>query len=254
LNTKRKSTVATIVKEAKKRARQRFPEGTLITVLGDTAWKPALLGLAANSLMGDRGGVVCLWGRDASGNLKGSCRSDGSVSLSDLFKNAPDAFVQYGGHAHAGGFTVSPDRVHTLHEKLTAAHTKVTTEQLLQEFKELVHDATLALSTISENVLEEVSLLSPFGMGNPKPVFLIPEARITNVRQFGKQQNHIEVMLECAHTGRIVRAFDFFKQPGSFTQTPTAGTAANLLATLERDTFRSPSSIALRIVDVFPAV
>lgn len=252
LNTKRKSTVATIVRAAKKRARERFDEKTPVTVLGDTAWKPALLGLAANSLVGDRGGVVCLWGRDAAGNLKGSCRSDGSVSLSNLFKHAPGAFVQFGGHAHAGGFTVAPDRVHTLHAELVRAHERATTEQLVLEIEELMHDATLSLSVISHSLLKEVSLLSPFGIGNPKPVFHIPEARITGVRAFGKEKNHIEVMLECAHTGRIVRAFDFFKQPTSFTFTPEAGTSANVLATIERDSYRGPSAVSLRIVDFLP--
>src|SRR3989338_5768450 len=125
LNTKRKSTVATIVRSAKKRARERFAEDSPVTVLGDTAWKPALLGLAANSLMGDRGGVVCLWGRDAAGNLKGSCRSDGSISLSDLFKRTPQAFIQFWGHAHAGGFTVAPERIHTLHEELMEGYQKI---------------------------------------------------------------------------------------------------------------------------------
>ena len=252
LNAKRKSTVATIVRSAKKRARERFAEDSPVTVLGDTAWKPALLGLAANSLMGDRGGVVCLWGRDVAGNLKGSCRSDGSVSLSDLFKNAPDAFLQFGGHAHAGGFTVSSEQVHTLHEALMQAHEKVAAEKMVRELADLIHDATLSLSTISDGLIREISLLSPFGIGNPKPVFLISDARIGNVRQFGKEKNHIEVMLECERTGRIVRAFDFFKQPTAFTLPLARGASANVLATLERDTFRAPTAIALRIVDVFP--
>src|SRR3989338_4218268 len=50
LNNQRKGVVASIVKQAKKRARERFGIGTPVTVLGDTAWKPALLGLAANSV------------------------------------------------------------------------------------------------------------------------------------------------------------------------------------------------------------
>lgn len=252
LNTKRKSTVATIVRAAKRRAHERFDKGTPVTVLGDTAWKPALLGLAANSLMGERGGVVCLWGRDAAGNLRGSCRSDGSVSLSDLFKHAPDAFLQFGGHAHAGGFTVAHDRVHTLHEELLRAASNAASLASNAASAAFDADATLSLSTISDNLIKEVSLLSPFGIGNPKPIFLISETRIGNVRQFGKEKNHIEIMLECERTGRIVRAFDFFKKPNAFTLPPASGAAADVLATLERDTFRAPSAVALRIIDIFP--
>ena len=68
--------------------------------------------------MSDRGGVVCLWGRDAQGRIKGSCRSDGDVSLVELFANAGDIFEESGGHIASGGFTVSHEKVHGLPEAL----------------------------------------------------------------------------------------------------------------------------------------
>ena len=250
LNAKRKGVVASIVKEAKKRARARFTDETLVTVLGDSAWKPALLGLAANSVMNERGGVVCLWGRDASGALRGSCRSDGSLSLADLFAAVPDVFEQYGGHAHAGGFTVSNESVHTLHERLAEAALSLRASAAVPVGS--AHDATLPLSSISDTLLRDVSMLSPFGIGNPKPLFHLPETRITGVRTFGKAKDHLEVMLECPRTGRRLRAFDFFKQPASFTFPPSVGADARVVGTLERDSFRGHDAIALRIVDVLP--
>jgi len=113
-------------------------------------------------------------------------------------------------------------------------------------------DAALPLSAISDALLRDVSLLSPFGIGNPKPIFHIPETRISAVRVFGKQSDHIEVTLECGRTGRRVRAFDFFKKAEHFTYPPVAGTDAHVLGTLERDSYRGASAIALRIVDVLP--
>ena len=250
LNHKRKGIVAGIVKEAKKRARARYTEGSWTVVLGDVAWKPALLGLAANSVMAERGGVVCLWGKDSAGNIKGSCRSDGSISLVDLFTEASDAFEQFGGHAHAGGFSVSSEKIHTLPEKVEAAAGRASRSAL----EKAMHDAVLPLSAISDTLLGEVSLLSPFGIGNPKPIFYFPETRIAGVRRFGKAQDHIEVMLECVATGRRVRSFDFFKRAEQFTLPPQSGKAAHVLATLERDTFRAAQRVALRIVDILPTV
>ncbi len=254
LNAQRKGVVASIVKQAKKRARERFgdpPAGGPVTVLGDTAWKPSLLGLAANSVMGERGGVVCLWGRDATGALKGSCRSDASISLVDLFANAPDVFEQFGGHAHAGGFTVSSERVHTLQEDLLRA--AELSEAAPSKVEGLQHDASLALATITHALLADISKLSPFGIGNPKPIFLVSTVNIAQVKRFGKEKSHVEVMLECPHSGRTLRAFEFFKGPEHFTHVPTQGTSANVLATLERDTYKGPQALALRIVDILPA-
>ncbi|MBI4093816.1 single-stranded-DNA-specific exonuclease RecJ, partial [Candidatus Kaiserbacteria bacterium] len=112
LNDRRKVAVAQIVKAAKRVARTRFEAEERVIVLGSPDWKPALLGLAANSLMEARGGVVVMWGRDANGKLKGSARSDGSLSVVELFSAARNAFIEFGGHEKSGGFTVSHERVH----------------------------------------------------------------------------------------------------------------------------------------------
>ena len=248
LNAKRKGVVASLVKQARAHVKERFSETDRVVVLGNPEWKPALLGLAANSIMGDRGGIVCMWGRDANGTLKGSCRSDGDVSLLDLFQNAGDVFEEYGGHAASGGFTVSHENVHRLPEALARA---VETLPPRSDAVALEHDASVALSDISSLLFKEVSRLAPFGIGNPKPLFLLSNTTITGVKRFGKESNHVEVMLECRGSGKSARAFDFFKSPQDFSFLPEPGRFVSVLATIERDSYRG--GLALRIVDVFPA-
>jgi single-stranded-DNA-specific exonuclease len=250
LNTRRKGVVAAVVKEAKRRTRERFSAEDLVVVLGNPEWKPALLGLAANSIMGDRGGVVCLWGRDANGKLKGSCRSDGALSVVDLFANATGAFEEYGGHAASGGFSVSHEHVHDLQETLARAAAAMAAAAPSDPLVPRSHDARIALSDISWSLYKEVSRLAPFGVGNPKPTFLISGVVIASTKRFGKESNHIEVTL--GERGSI-RAFDFFKSPENFSQAPVAGERANILATLERDSFRGPARLALRLVDILPS-
>ncbi|MEK7133660.1 MAG: single-stranded-DNA-specific exonuclease RecJ [Patescibacteria group bacterium] len=248
LNASRKGVVAGVVKQARVHVKQRFTGSDRVVVLGNPDWKPALLGLAANSIMNDRGGVVCLWGRDANGNLKGSCRSDGGVSLIDLFSNAGNVFEEYGGHSASGGFTVSHERVHHLPEAL-----RVAVESLpknISRTSSIEHDSVLTLSEVSPMLLKDVSKLAPFGIGNPKPVFLMRSATIVGVKRFGKERNHVEVLLECQKTGVGMRAFEFFKSPTDFSVTPASGLSADILATIERDTFRG--GLALRIVDIVP--
>ena len=237
------------MREAKRRVRERFRADERVVVLGDTDWKPALLGLASNSIVEERGGVVCLWGRDAKGNLKGSCRSDGSISVVELFANSGDSLLEYGGHNAAGGFSVSHERVHTLHEGLVLASKDLW--RAIGGESESNSDARAALSEVTPALFKELSCLAPFGVGNPKPVFLVTGSTISAVRTFGRTKNHIEVMLSCARTGITARAFDFFKTAESFTHAPKAGNSVNILATVERDSFRG--GLALRIVDIIPA-
>lgn len=245
LNARRKGVVAGIVKEARAHVRARFSPEERVVVLGDPQWRPALLGLAANSIVGERGGVVCLWGRDAQGRLKGSCRSDG-LSLVDLFANARAAFIECGGHAYSGGFSISHEQVHALQDVLSQAATAVADPLRVPQEADL----SLVLHDVSRALFADLSLLSPFGVGNPKPLLRVDDVIIAETRRFGKDGAHIELILECRSSGKTVRAFDFYRGEGSFTHLPTQGDGAIILGTLERDSFRG--GFSLRVVDVLP--
>lgn len=248
LNASRKGVVAGIVREARKRVSERYRDEQKVVVLGDPDWKPALLGLAANSIMNDRGGAVCLWGRDANGVIKGSCRSDGEISVVELFEAASHAFIEYGGHSASGGFSVAPESIHTLPEALeAAAHTL----EKKDGKEEVSHDAHITLRELSWALYKDVSRLAPFGIGNPKPVFRILSAQIQGVKRFGKEKNHVEVSLISVDLASSARAFDFFRAPEDFTHAPVEGQPAAIIATIERDSFRG--GLALRIIDVLPA-
>jgi single-stranded-DNA-specific exonuclease len=246
LNASRKGVVASVVRQARATVEQRYTAGEQVVVLGNPEWKPALLGLAANSIMSDRGGVVCLWGRDAHGRIKGSCRSDGVVSLVDLFSNAGDVFEESGGHKASGGFTVSADNIHSLPEALARAAAASAAAAPLPAASP--YDFLLTLSEISSPLYKDVSRLAPFGVANPKPAFLIKRVVVTDMKRFGKEKNHVELRIECRESGARCRAYDFFRTPEDFSHAPAQGGEADLIATLERDSFRG--GFALRIVDV----
>src|SRR3990167_2600665 len=247
LNASRKGVVAGIVKEARKHVLARFSSEERVVVVGSPAWKPALLGLAANSMMAERGGVVCLWGRDANGNLKGSCRSDGNISIAELFANAGDVFDEAGGHARSGGFSVLSEHVHTLHETLARASATMERAAVAESGE---NDALITLREVSSPLHKDICRLAPFGAGNPKPVFRIARAEVVQVKRFGKEKNHVEVTFTCDDTGASARAFDFFRAPEDFTQAPVPGASASVLATVERDSYRG--GFALRLVDILP--
>jgi single-stranded-DNA-specific exonuclease len=245
LNASRKGVVAGVVREARKHVAARYTEDDVVVVVGDPKWKPALLGLAANSIMNERGGVVCLWGRDANGNLKGSCRSDGSVAIPDLFLQAGDVFSESGGHEKSGGFSVSPGRAHELQAVLANAAMSLTHSV---DTPNRESDASVLIGEISNELYADLTRLSPFGIENPKPLLRIGKCIITDVRRFGKEGAHTELRLECRVSGKSMRAFEFFKAPDNFTYPATRGIEAEVLATLERDSFRG--GLALRLVDI----
>ena len=252
LNDQRKGAAGAIVRQAKKSVNAQFREDEKVGVVGNPEWKPALLGLAANSVLGERTGVVCLWGRDGNGVLKGSCRSDGTISLAELFTVARDAFDECGGHANSGGFSVSHERVHLLHERLAEAARVIMEKSDGTGVSPVIeHDVRMPLRSMSSSLLRDLSQLAPFGIGNKKPIFLIDHARVVGVKSFGKENAHVEVSLD--GDGMRMRSFDFFRSVKDFSHTPHEAAEIRMLATLERDSFRGAGAIALRIVDVLAA-
>jgi single-stranded-DNA-specific exonuclease len=249
LNRKRKGAVAATVREVNKRLVERHIDSPVV-VLGDPNWRPALLGLAANSVLDRRGGIVCLWGRDGAGRLKGSCRSDGSASVVDLFVAAGDKLEQFGGHHASGGFSVSHEYVHTLPDIFRESFANITQNDVDCSHGHGV-DMELALTAVSSAFWRELVRLAPFGVGNPKPVFLFPRVEIIGVRHFGKGEEHLE--LSCSDgNGTTVKAIQFFANRDALSMQPESGAFAHVVGTVERSVFGGRTELRLRLVDILP--
>ena len=245
LNRKRKGVVASMTKEIRKRLTERGDAPSSVTVIGDPEWKPALLGLAANSILDERGGIVCIWGRDGVGTLKGSCRSDGSASIVDLFRASADILIESGGHHASGGFSVSNEQVHTLPQVFRERMKTIKREE---KSTELPVAYAIALRDVGGALHASLSQLSPFGMGNEKPLFALENVEVMSVRQFGKANEHLEVML--TDKGARVKAMQFFATAAQFTHEPKEGMRVTVFATLERSSYRGTIEMRLRLVDI----
>ena len=246
LNNKRKGIVSAMVRELKNKFSAidsaELPD---ILVAGNPEWSPALLGLAAGSIAGEFDRPVCLWGREGTGLLKGSCRGNGTVSIVELLKSAGDALLGFGGHNEAGGFSVSSEKVHTLPKSLQEALAGIATEDKKETDAKPIK---LEIKNANTKTLNEIKLLAPFGVGNPKPVFEFDGVTIESFKEFGKDKNHIEIMVSDGDGGKI-RAFTFFAGVNSFTKQVKEGTKINLHANLG-ETSWGVKKPELRIIDL----
>jgi len=250
INDERKGVVASMVKEIKKQLEKRG-ELSNIVVLGNPNWKPSLLGLAANSIMDDIGKPIFLWGRNGDNELKGSCRSEGKTNVFSLMGIAENSFSQFGGHKMAGGFSVERNKVHTLELDLNVAFDKMKKSEDTSTFdskSEYIDDA-IVLDDINWNFYNQIAKFSPFGVGNPKPTFLLRGVIPKILKQFGKEKNHMEIVFENSN-GNKIKAISFFSSPEKFSKTPKEGVPINLIASIENSTFRSYLELRLRIVDI----
>ncbi len=250
LNNKRKGRVASMVKKinSKVEAMQEFGDLPNVLVVGDPLWSPALVGLVAGSLADRLGKVVCVWGREGTGVLKGSCRSGDGTSIVNMFEKSGDTLLYFGGHNAAGGFAVGDDNIHTLGEVFSKS-VDSGSNMVVTSKADIIPDADLTLSKVNIKTLKEFKLLAPFGVGNPKPVFAFRDVEVISIRHFGKEQNHIEIFVKDA-SGASRKASKFFANSDSFNSSFKEGNVVTLLANLEESSFAGRRSLELRIVDI----
>ena len=246
INQERKGVVGSYVKAAKHELEKRENISDVI-VIGNPEWKPSLLGLVANSLVEEYLRPVFVWGRDGAERhplspmiLKGSCRSYNGYDLFDLMEKSKESFLEFGGHAGAGGFSVTLEQLTTLENKLSEALNGLSMEEVKEK-----NSLAISLSDISESLWKTIEPFAPFGIGNEKPIFKIPNASIKSVKKFGKENNHLELSL-----ANGVKAISFFSTPESFKVNLEPGLAVNLHAHLEKSYFRNRSELRLRIVNI----
>jgi len=248
-NRSRKAEAGALTRAVHARLKERGEVRSVIA-LGDPEWRPALLGLVAGGIADEYERPVFLWGREGNMSIKGSVRSGGVHAL-DLMRATEDTFVEFGGHAAAGGFTVRDDAVFFLEDKLVEALTRLgaTPDDDLARRA----DAGLTIEEATPTFLKKIGRLSPFGIHNPKPVFLLREIVVLNISRFGKNEEHLKIRIASSHeTGATMDAVAFFAKGALARSVDTLarGAQATVLVHLERDTFSRGNPIRLRLLNI----
>lgn len=248
INDERKTIVTSIMREVNKNFEKTDAGTREVIVVGNPKWKVGVLGLVAGKISDAHQKPVFVWGKDENDYIKGSCRSDGSVSVVELMTETRESFLEFGGHELAGGFTVHNDRIHFLEEALSASFHKV---KRPKRESELNYDVKSDLGTVNMKNWREIEKMEPFGCGNPKPIFLFPNVKIEKIKKFGKNGSgeHLEITFSDTNKNKAV-AISFFSSYDSFDVSLEEEKKVNLLATFDLSRFRGREELRLRIVDI----
>lgn len=195
LNKKRQSIVNIITTEAIEEVEKNFPVNeNKVLVIGKENWNPGVIGIVASRLVEKyyRPTIILSYDRE-KGLAKGSARS---IAGFDLFKNLStcrEILPHFGGHPMAAGMTLKIEDVEKLRLRLNqSANDELTNEDFIPV---TLIDSEIKLSNIDLETLEELELLAPFGMNNPKPKVLINDVQISNIRKIGSDQSHLKITL-----------------------------------------------------------
>ncbi len=148
-----------------------------VIVVEGSGWHRGVIGIVASRLVEkyERPAIVISMEKDIG---RGSGRSIKSFHLFNALRSCEAVLEEFGGHAQAAGLTVTEKNIPHLREKINA----FAFEHLpLEELKRHVAvDMELNLKELTGRFLEELELLEPHGVGNPRPVFQSTDLRLTS--------------------------------------------------------------------------
>ena len=137
-------------------------------VLSSRKWHRGVVGIVASSLAGSYGKPAFLISVDENGVGRGSGRSFGGINIFSVLSKCEDLLVEFGGHAYAAGVTILEEKIDLFREKFS--------EELRKSGQKpeskLDIDYEIELASIDDALVYEIESLSPFGEGNPEPLFL----------------------------------------------------------------------------------
>lgn len=195
MNKERQKIVQAIADEAFHMVESLGMEKQHVIVLGKEGWNPGVIGIVASKLVERyyRPTIILSYNR-AEETAKGSARS---IQGFDIFANLSKCrsiLPHFGGHTMAAGMTLSIKDVDVLREQLN----ELAASQLqAEDYVPIVElDAKIDLEEIDLVSIQQLELLAPFGMQNPKPVFLIEQLHLDQIRKIGSNRNHLKLMLK----------------------------------------------------------
>ncbi|WP_043933994.1 single-stranded-DNA-specific exonuclease RecJ, partial [Bacillus sp. EB01] len=195
LNKERQAIVQSITLEAIEQVDKEFPtDSNKVLVVGKEGWHAGVIGIVASKLVERyyRPVIVLSYDRE-KGLAKGSARS---IPGFDLFKNLSttrELLPHFGGHPMAAGMTLKLEDVDELRRRLNQlAEMQMSDDDFIPVMQ---LDAEISISDCTLEILEELQLLAPYGMDNPKPRISIENAEISTIRKIGSDHNHLKLTL-----------------------------------------------------------
>jgi single-stranded-DNA-specific exonuclease len=191
LNSKRQRMEEKIFEAAKERVEEReLDRKYKCLVLGSDEWHRGVIGIVASKLKDRYHRPVVLFAYEDS-KASGSGRSISEVPLIDLLDECKHLFLSYGGHRLAVGCTLPLERLREFKETLNAlAGARISDDDLKRKVR---IDVPVVFSEIDSRFLEHFSLLVPFGVGNPKPLFLTEGVEVVGEPQV-LQRKHLKFL------------------------------------------------------------
>lgn len=160
-------------------------------LLFNNEWHKGVIGIAAARMV-ERFHRPTILLTESNGLAVGSARSVPGFNIYQAIKSCEDLLINFGGHDHAAGVTLSKEAVPIFQQRFEAAVQAAITEE--QRIPEIRISAVLKLNDITPGFWKILKQFAPFGPGNRNPVFVSKNVRSTGHSRLIKG-NHLRLSI-----------------------------------------------------------
>ncbi len=212
-----------------------------LIVVEDPAITPGIAGLVAGQLARTYMRPAFALAQVGEDTLVGSGRSIPEFNLVRALDDCADLFVRHGGHAQAAGFNIHSGNVDNMVERLSALAREALID--LQVDPVLNIDAEISLSDLTSQFLAVLAHLEPFGIGNPRPLFLARQLQVKNQWVMGNEGQHLKLLVS---DGRQQFPALIFNRAQEWIEKTAL---VDLVFTISEDTWQGRRQISLMVED-----
>ncbi len=188
MNALRQSTETEVYHAAEHMMNESDIINDKIIVVDGEGWHQGVIGIVAARITERYGRPSIVISRDGE-TAKGSCRSMEGFSIYDAIEYASEHLDHYGGHTLAAGIGLKSSDIDAFRKKINEYASDKEMPFAIQKI-----DCKLLPSSISLEMLNSMSLLEPFGAGNPQPCFGLFGVRIDDIAAISDGK-HIRMMV-----------------------------------------------------------
>jgi len=213
-----------------------------VIVLAKKGWHHGVIGIVASKLTEKLHKPTILISL-SDGEGKGSGRSIKGFNLFDALSHCEGDLIRFGGHELAAGLTVAEDSVEVFRQHINSYAYKILTKE--DFIPELMIDAELPIQYLNLNTVDKLSVMAPYGMGNPAPVFLSRNLRIINIRPMSEGKH---LRLGLTDGTYVVDAVGF--SMGEYLDKLSINDCVDVVFHLEGNVYRGERRVQIQLKDL----
>jgi len=218
--------------------------GSHVAVIAGEGWHRGVIGIAASKIA-ERINRPCVVFSIEGDVAHGSGRSIAAYHLLDGLTSCADLFEKFGGHSHAAGVTIRPERIDQLRERLNQHAASCLTADDLEP--SVTIDLELRAEDVTFGLTKELQSLEPYGAGNARPVFCSRGLRLVSEPVVMKDR-HLKMRLAGANNRPLEALWWNCIEPGQ--QTPELKGSIELAYTIETSVWNDEIKVQLNVADL----